>query len=46
MAIDKESSGRPEVDLKRRTTKVNLTIIVAVGVFYAIGYGLLVWFAR
>jgi hypothetical protein len=46
MAIDKESSGVPEVDLKRRTTKVNLSIIVAVGIFYAIGFGLLIWFTR
>ncbi|HWL17823.1 MAG TPA: hypothetical protein VNR00_19590 [Opitutus sp.] len=46
MAIDKESSGVPEVDWGRRTTKVNLGIVVGVAVFYAIAYGALWWFSR
>lgn len=46
MAIDKESSGLPEVDLKRRTTKVNLWMIVGVAVFFAITAGVVMWFAR
>ena len=43
MAIDKESDGIPEVDLSRRTTKVNLWMIVAVGLFFVIT-GLVVYF--
>jgi hypothetical protein len=46
MAIDKESSGLPEVDFARRTTKVNLWIIVAVAVFFAAMAGVMAWFGR
>lgn len=46
MAIDKESSGLPEVDLKRRTTKVNLWMIIGVALFFVIAAGLVMWFAR
>jgi hypothetical protein len=46
MAIDKESSGLPEVDLKRATTKVNLGIILAAAVFYIITYWLLAAYAK
>ncbi len=35
MAIEKESSGLPEIDPHRKTTKVNLSMIVAIGLFYA-----------
>jgi hypothetical protein len=46
MAIDKESSGRPEVDLQRPTTKVNLGMIVAVVLFFVIMLGILLYHAR
>lgn len=46
MAIDKESSGVPEVDFKRRTTKVNLWMIVGVALFFLLTGGLVVYFAR
>jgi hypothetical protein len=36
MAIDKGSDGVPEVDVGRRTTKVNLWMIVAVALFFII----------
>jgi hypothetical protein len=42
MSIDKESNGMPEVDLGKRTTKVNLAVIVAVGLFMAAG-ALVIW---
>jgi hypothetical protein len=46
MAIDKDSNGVPEVDVSRRTTKVNLWMIVAVAVFFIIT-GIIVFnFAR
>jgi hypothetical protein len=35
MSVDKESSGLPEVNVHRRTTKVNLGIIVGVVIFFA-----------
>jgi hypothetical protein len=46
MAIDKESSGLPEVDLARPTTKVNLGIIVAAGLFYILMFALVYYLAR
>ena len=36
MSIDKESSGLPEVNTHRRTTKVNLWMIAAVVFFLAL----------
>jgi hypothetical protein len=35
MSIDKESNGIPEVNVHRRTTKVNLWMIAAVVAFLA-----------
>lgn len=46
MAIDKESSGVPEVDLSRRTTKVNLAMIAMIGLFIAAGVALAIYFSR
>jgi hypothetical protein len=46
MAIDKESSGIPEVDFRRPSTKVNLAIIVAGAIFFAITFGLVIYFMR
>jgi len=46
MAIDKESTGRPEVDMQRPTTKVNLGIIIAVALFFLIMFGILFYHAR
>jgi|GEM_PF-3562600 len=46
MSIDKESNGVPEVDTRRRTTKVNLVIIIAVGLFYLAGVIALWWMRR
>jgi hypothetical protein len=43
MSIEKESTGRPEVDLGKRTTKVNLSVIVAVALFMALGAILMWW---
>ena len=46
MAIDKESSGLPEMDLRRRTTKVNLWMIVAVALFFVFTGVLVLFYAR
>ncbi|HWL15099.1 MAG TPA: hypothetical protein VNR00_05810 [Opitutus sp.] len=46
MAIDKESSGLPEVDIKRRTTKVNLGVVVGVVVFLVAMAAIVYWFSR
>jgi hypothetical protein len=43
MSIEKESSGIPEVNVSKRTTKVNLGIIVGVLVFLAISVGVVLW---
>ena len=46
MAIDKESDGVPEVDVSRRTTKVNLWMIFAVALFFVITGTVVFYFAR
>lgn len=46
MSIDKESDGVPEIDPRRRTTKVNLFIIVAVAAFLGVGALLMTWLSR
>jgi hypothetical protein len=46
MSIDKESDGMPEVDVSKRTTKVNLSVIVAVGLFMAVGAILIWWLGQ
>jgi hypothetical protein len=45
MSIDKESTGMPEIDLRRRTTKVNLAVGAGIVVFFIIAAGVIVWFA-
>jgi hypothetical protein len=46
MAIEKESTGVPEVDFSRRTTKVNLGIIVAAAVFFVITITIVFYYVR
>ena len=46
MSIDKESTGMPEVDLHRRTTKVNVGVALGVVVFLVIAALVVFWFAR
>lgn len=46
MSIDKESSGVPDVNVKRRTTKVNIFMIFAVVVFFALMAGVAVWISQ
>jgi|GEM_PF-5779305 len=36
MSIDKESTGFPEVNVHKRTTKVNLWMIVAILTFFLV----------
>jgi hypothetical protein len=42
MSIEKESTGLPEVNVHKRTTKVNLSIIVGVVIFF-VTMGAVVW---
>ena len=44
MSIEKESSGLPQVDVHKRTTKVNLSIIVGLLIFFAAMFGVVAWF--
>jgi hypothetical protein len=46
MAIDKESSGFPEIDVHHKTTKVNLSIVGGVMLFFVIVFAALFYFAR
>ncbi len=46
MSIDKESNGLPEVNVHRRTTKVNLWMIAAVVFFFALMAVAAVWISR
>jgi hypothetical protein len=43
MSIDKQSSGLPEIDTHKRTTKVNFSIIVGVVVFFVAMIGVIWW---
>jgi hypothetical protein len=45
MSIEKESSGLPEVNVHKRTTKVNLSIVIGVVVFFAAMAGVVWWFS-
>ena len=44
VSIDKDSNGIPEFDSGRRTTKVNLWMIVAVGLFFVFGFLAILYF--
>ena len=44
MSIEKESTGLPEVNVHKRTTKVNLSIVIGVMVFFAAMAGVVWWF--
>jgi len=46
MSIDKESNGLPQVNVHRRTTKVNLGMIAAILVFFALAIGVAIWASR
>ncbi len=43
MSIEKNSSGIPEVNVHKRTTKVNLSIIAGIGLFFIITAAVVVW---
>jgi hypothetical protein len=43
MSIEKESSGFPEVDVHKRTTKVNFSVIIGVVLFLAAMAGVVLW---
>jgi hypothetical protein len=44
MSIEKESTGFPEVNVHKRTTKVNLGIVIGVAGFFAAMAGVIWWF--
>jgi len=46
MSIDKESSGLPEVNVHRRTTKVNLWMIAGIFMFLIAAVGTAYWVLR
>lgn len=43
MSIEKESSGMPEVNVSKRTTKVNLGVIIGVLLFLGLMAGVVIW---
>jgi hypothetical protein len=43
MSIEKESSGLPEVNVHKRTTKVNLSLIAGVLLFFVITAAVVGW---
>lgn len=43
MSIEKDSSGLPDVNVHKRTTKVNLSVIAAVLLFFVITVSVVVW---
>ena len=44
MSIEKESTGLPEVNVHKRTTKVNISIVIGVAIFFAAMAGVAWWF--
>ena len=46
MSIDKESSGVPEVNFGKKTTKVNVWMVGGILVFFLLMGGLLIYFAN
>jgi hypothetical protein len=44
MSIEKESSGLPQVDVHKRTTKVNLSIVIGVVIFFVAMAAVAAWF--
>jgi hypothetical protein len=44
MSIEKEGSGLPEVDVHKRTTKVNFSIIIGLAIFFVTMFGVVWWF--
>jgi hypothetical protein len=44
MSIEKESSGLPQVDVHKRTTKVNLSIVIGIAIFFAAMFVVAAWF--
>jgi hypothetical protein len=43
MSIEKESSGLPEINVRKRTTKVNLSIVAGVALFLVAMLGVVLW---
>ena len=43
MSIEKESSGLPEMNVHKRTTKVNLSVVIAVLLFFAVTFSIVWW---
>ena len=44
MSIEKESTGLPEVNVHKRTTKVNLSIVIGLAIFFVTMAGVVWWF--
>lgn len=44
MSIDKSSSGLPEMNVHRKTTKVNLSMVVGVVIFFVVTFSIVWWF--
>jgi hypothetical protein len=45
MSIEKHSTGFPEVNPHRRTTKVNFSIVIGLALFLAVCFGVVWWLA-
>jgi hypothetical protein len=46
MSIEKESNGLPEIEVKRRTTRVNLSMVVGILIFFAVAVAVAFWAAN
>lgn len=43
MSLEKNSTGMPEVNVHKRTTKVNLSMIVGVALFFGVMAAVILW---
>ncbi len=46
MGFEPQTAGQPLVNVHKRTTKVNITMAIAVAVFLLIGAAIMLWAAQ
>jgi len=44
MSIEQGSSGVPEINVQRKSTKVNLSIVVGLVLFFLVTFAVVWWF--
>jgi hypothetical protein len=45
MSIERDSDGLPQVNVHKRTTKVNFSVVIGVAIFFAVTFAVVWWFS-